>query len=371
MTEPKPAWEGDTTEETQHTVRDQAPPHDYRTEIPNLVDDMHLTPEEFRLYGHLKRVAGDIGASWQSTRTLADACNMSVGSVVDAKHVLTDHGLIVVNLEGGPGGQHHNITIVDIWQQNYDHYRQMRSLHERKRSPGERKSESVHSMNAMRSPGEPKKISLRRTKKKEDHGEEAGGANSAPQQPPLVVAPHRPIDHDPIPESESLLVLYTAYRAGLGQPEITVLPTGAARQALRNLLDRGIPAPDIRGYAAFLASLGRETDPTLMQIADGIDGWVQRGRPAKASGNGGHGHKSTRRGQWTHAELAVADAKAQSPLWSSLPVQIAETMQEAYPGVSDDDLLRGLNVWSEIYNLPQIEHMIADGESLPIGAEAL
>jgi hypothetical protein len=51
----------------------------YFTIIPNMVDDLGLSPYAYRLYGHFRRVAGEAGECWQSTATLAETCKMSRG----------------------------------------------------------------------------------------------------------------------------------------------------------------------------------------------------------------------------------------------------------------------------------------------------
>ena len=97
----------------------------YRTEIPNMVDDMDdLSVYAYRLYGRLKRVAGDSGVCWQSTDTLATACNMSAGSVVKAKTELVEKGLIdIVKIKNPHGGrEYHEIRITNIWQDNLAKY---------------------------------------------------------------------------------------------------------------------------------------------------------------------------------------------------------------------------------------------------------
>ena len=94
----------------------------YRTEIPNLIDDMDLSVYAFRLYVHLKRVAGDSGKCWQGKRTLADACKMSAGMVTKAKRELVDAGLIEVEAGDALAGQPDTITICDVWGQNFVRY---------------------------------------------------------------------------------------------------------------------------------------------------------------------------------------------------------------------------------------------------------
>jgi hypothetical protein len=101
-------------------VADKSNDRRYFTVVPNIVDDSELDPFAFRLYVHLKRVAGETGRCTQSTSTLATACKMSRPVVVDAKKTLVEKGLITIELvENRHGGRpYHEITIVDIWQEN-------------------------------------------------------------------------------------------------------------------------------------------------------------------------------------------------------------------------------------------------------------
>ena len=101
-------------------VVDRGDMRSYRTEIPNLIDDMDLSLPAFRLYIHLKRVAGERGASWEGVRRLADTCRMSVGTVRSAKAELEAAGLITVKRAGGEQADH--ITINDIWLENMMRY---------------------------------------------------------------------------------------------------------------------------------------------------------------------------------------------------------------------------------------------------------
>lgn len=123
----------------------------YYAAIPHMVDDMGLTPFEYRLYGHLKRVAGENGGKcWQSTKTLAEICGMSTGQVSEAKHTLEDKNLIVVQEVPKDGRLYHEILVIDIWLQNIEKYTKARSSHERPRSyseldrsPGETKNNPI------------------------------------------------------------------------------------------------------------------------------------------------------------------------------------------------------------------------------------
>lgn len=110
-----------------YCVKEEFDPRVWHTQIPNIVDEMGLDPYAFRLYHHLKRVAGDNGDCYQSTATLATACKMGAGTISRAKQDLLDSGLIRVESHTRGGRSYHNITIVDIWKKNYDRFIEIKS----------------------------------------------------------------------------------------------------------------------------------------------------------------------------------------------------------------------------------------------------
>jgi len=139
----------------KYNVLDEAVQQDYFARIPNIVDDMKLSVFSFRLYCHLRRVAGDEGMCWQSTDTLAKTCCMSAGSISTAKAELTEKGLIKLSTKsGGAGGYHHEITITDIWKKNHEH-----GVNSKKVSPHELEV-SPHELEV--SPGETKKNPIKK-----------------------------------------------------------------------------------------------------------------------------------------------------------------------------------------------------------------
>uniref|UniRef100_A0A6H1ZAT7 Putative DNA binding, helix-turn-helix domain containing protein n=1 Tax=viral metagenome TaxID=1070528 RepID=A0A6H1ZAT7_9ZZZZ len=122
-------------------VRDEAP-HNYFISIPNMIDDAELPPHTFRLYSHLRRVAGENGACWQSTKTLAKHCCMSVGQVSISKRELANFDPPLIRIsnkrKNGAGDHYHEITITDIWSINALKYQKGSSSHsENGGSPGE------------------------------------------------------------------------------------------------------------------------------------------------------------------------------------------------------------------------------------------
>ncbi len=111
---------------SEYKIKDEGDPKKYWTQLPNLIDDMGLSVYAFRLYVHLKRVVGEMenGECWQSVKTLAENCNMSIGMVTKAKKELDDLSLINIEKVKNPRGgrDFHKITIVDIWPENIKKY---------------------------------------------------------------------------------------------------------------------------------------------------------------------------------------------------------------------------------------------------------
>lgn len=121
MSEEKAPYMGEMQSEHTYQIRDEATPRDFYSQIPNLVDIMELSPHAYRLYGHLRKVAGESGKCWQSTKTLADACNMSTGKVSESKVELESVYPPLIRIESKPfdRGSYHEIAITDIWEINH------------------------------------------------------------------------------------------------------------------------------------------------------------------------------------------------------------------------------------------------------------
>lgn len=130
-------------------VSDEGDLRKYRTEIPNLIDDLGLSPHAYRLYGHMKRVCGaePNGRCYQGTRTLAKHCKMSVGKISEAKKELLAFRLITVETFPASENRPDEVRILDIWRTNFERYaprseyEHPSSNGEHPRSGGERKKE--------------------------------------------------------------------------------------------------------------------------------------------------------------------------------------------------------------------------------------
>jgi len=101
-------------------THDMANAHCYFFMVPNIVDDdQRLTPHDFRLYCHLKRVAGDEGVCFQSNKTIMKATGMSKPTVLKSKKKLKELEYIEVVARKGNTDL---IYIEDIWSRNIGKY---------------------------------------------------------------------------------------------------------------------------------------------------------------------------------------------------------------------------------------------------------
>ena len=106
----------------------------YFTTLYNMADD-DLNPYQYRLLGHYKRVCGETedGACWESTRTTAKKCQISVGKVASTRRELEAMGYVAIETRGDDTLR---ITMIDRMAENVARYT--------KRSSGEH---SVHEVN--------------------------------------------------------------------------------------------------------------------------------------------------------------------------------------------------------------------------------
>lgn len=96
----------------------------YFTMLQNFIFDLPLNVYAFRVYAHIKRVAGDNGVCWQSVRTIAERCNISPSSVTRAIRDLSKYNLIDVKRVSNDGDkyQHTEIRIRNIWPHNVRYF---------------------------------------------------------------------------------------------------------------------------------------------------------------------------------------------------------------------------------------------------------
>ncbi len=111
-------------------IKDESSNHKYRTELPNLIYEIGLTPALIGVYSALKRAAGDNGQCTKSEKTLSNKLFISKktlhGLIVQLCEVNSFLGkslIILTNRFSEHGDKDTNaITIVDIWPENYSFF---------------------------------------------------------------------------------------------------------------------------------------------------------------------------------------------------------------------------------------------------------
>lgn len=102
-------------------INDFAELKKYRTELPNLYDDLGLDVYEFRLLAHYKRV----GTCTEGSALTAKVCGMSIGQLSQTRQRLADKNLIILEKKPVPGGFGYTVEVVDLWFQNFLKYSKM------------------------------------------------------------------------------------------------------------------------------------------------------------------------------------------------------------------------------------------------------
>lgn len=107
----------------RQTIIDEGDLRKYRTELPNLIDDLGLSPAAYRVYGHYKRRAGANGGECtEGLRSISQHCKLSINTVRKGRDELLKQGLITVRETIDKTGKHDFVSIVDIWPQNFRKY---------------------------------------------------------------------------------------------------------------------------------------------------------------------------------------------------------------------------------------------------------
>lgn len=140
-------------------VHDPGDLRKYRTEIPNVVLEMGLTPHALALYIHLKRTAGQNGKCWKSRQRLVEETNMSAGKVSEARAELEAAELISVHRP-----KHRRkaieVTITDIWPKNFEHFARRQNMTATSSGYDTRKEPLEESVEANASSGKPQSVGV-------------------------------------------------------------------------------------------------------------------------------------------------------------------------------------------------------------------
>jgi helix-turn-helix protein len=106
----------------------------YRTEIPNVVFEMvlekEITANEFMLYSVYRRIAGEHGSCFATTKTLAEMTGLSKNTVIAAKRTLSrpfkklfGKSLIKITPGDRKSQQTDVVVIMDVWPENQQEFK--------------------------------------------------------------------------------------------------------------------------------------------------------------------------------------------------------------------------------------------------------
>lgn len=92
----------------------------YFTMVPNMVFGLPIHKDAKYLYMYLRRVAGEHGKCWQSIATLVEGTGIGENSIRKYKKQLLEIGLIKIQEGDRSRSETDTITLVNIWQKNYE-----------------------------------------------------------------------------------------------------------------------------------------------------------------------------------------------------------------------------------------------------------
>ena len=90
------------------------PPPNNAIWVHSALDDLGLTPAEFRVYAHLSRRAGN-GVAWPAIASIARVCRLSRKTVIAAFNNLERRGLLQIERGGGAATNHYRLIQIGNW----------------------------------------------------------------------------------------------------------------------------------------------------------------------------------------------------------------------------------------------------------------
>jgi len=82
--------------------------------VHSALDDLGLTPAEFRVYAHLSRRAGN-GVAWPAIASIAKVCRLSRKTAIAAFNNLVRRGLLQIERGGGAATNHYRLIQIGNW----------------------------------------------------------------------------------------------------------------------------------------------------------------------------------------------------------------------------------------------------------------
>lgn len=110
---------------------EQQADHHFRTEIPNIIFELGLDNDALVTYFMIKRICGENGACWKTAKNLCDCCNIGETKLRSSLQILSQNfevlGQPLIKISHrmkADGSRDSNlITILNIWRENGDYFR--------------------------------------------------------------------------------------------------------------------------------------------------------------------------------------------------------------------------------------------------------
>jgi len=117
---------------SEFTFQDESSSHKYRTETPNIIYEIGLTPALIGIYSALKRCAGDNGICTKAEKTLSKELSINkktlhkfISQLCETNPILEKPLIFCEKRLSQHGDKDTNaITIVDLWPDNYAYFTQ-------------------------------------------------------------------------------------------------------------------------------------------------------------------------------------------------------------------------------------------------------
>lgn len=126
----------DPFEVQNYEIEESIPDHYFRTEIPNIIFELGLTPYELSVYAHLKRIAGDTGKCWRTLKSLSSICGIKETKLRECLHSLSTNNfssllkyplITITSRKRVDGSQESNlISINSVWGVNGSYFREIK-----------------------------------------------------------------------------------------------------------------------------------------------------------------------------------------------------------------------------------------------------
>jgi hypothetical protein len=108
------------------SVKDSSQDRRYFTQVCNLIDDLDLSPLGLALYLHYKRWSAAKDKKAPGVKELMHKYKVGARAIKNAKAELVKNRLVKITTFDAKLGKPDEVTILDIWDRNYQHFKELK-----------------------------------------------------------------------------------------------------------------------------------------------------------------------------------------------------------------------------------------------------